>query len=327
MGGMRKRSILLSLTGATTAAVILTAMPVVAPAIRAERTKPAAAVSVPTTTSAAPTTQLPTSTPTPRPTPTPAPAQPLSASAQATLVKQVESAVLGTSPGADIGFEVFDRDLGTSGDVMASSNADTPIFTASVVKLLIAIDALHREDWAPSTSTSDEITTMLEGSDDSAASDFWGRNGENEIVTRMVGLIGLKHTLLPTITGQWGMAKMSASDVVATYQFIAHDMPAASNTLIMNALYYAKMTADDGFPQYFGIPDGLPATATWWIKQGWMILNSAVVLNTTGVVGTDNRYIVVLLTSQSAYTTYAKGRNAVTAGITALAPSLTLTKS
>jgi hypothetical protein len=87
------------------------------------------------------------------------------------------------------------------------------------------------------------------------------------------------------------------------------------------------MTADDGFPQYFGIPDGLPTTATWSIKQGWMILNSAVVLNTTGVVGTDNRYVVVLLTSQSAYTSYATGRNAVTAGITALAPSLTLTKS
>jgi hypothetical protein len=326
MGGMRKLSILLSLTGATTAAVILTAMPMVAPA---QRTKLAAAVSVPTTTSAAPTTQLPTSppTPTPTPTPTPAPAQPLSASARATLVKQVESAVLGASPGADIGFEVFDRDLGTSGDVMASSNADTPIYTASVVKLLIAIDALHREDWAPSTSTSDEITTMLEGSNDSDASDFWERNGENAIVTRMVDLIGLKHTLLPTITGQWGMAKMSASDVVATYQFIAHDMPAASNTLIMNALYYAKKTADDGFPQYFGIPDGLPTTATWSIKQGWMILNSAVVLNTTGVVGTDNRYVVVLLTSQSAYTSYANGRNAVTAGITALAPSLTLTKS
>jgi hypothetical protein len=327
MGGMRKWSILLSLTSAATAAVALTATPMVARAIRAEGT--AAAVSVPTTTSAAPATQLPTSTPTPTPTPAqpqPQP-QPLSASAQATLVKQVESAVLGASEGADIGFEVFDRDLGTSGDVMASSNADTPIYTASVVKLLIAIDALHRADWAASTSTRNEITQMLEGSNDADASDFWDRDGGNAIVTRMVNLIGLKHTLLPTVTGQWGMAKMSASDVVATYQFIAYDMPAASSTLILNALYNAKKTADDGFPQYFGIPDGLPATATWSIKQGWMILNSAVVLNTTGVVGTDNRYIVVLLTSQSAYTTYAKGRNAVTAGITALAPSLTLTKS
>jgi hypothetical protein len=335
MGGMRKWSILLTLTSAATAAVALTATPMVARAIRAEGT--AAAVSVPTTTSAAPATQFPTSAPTvtatvtptltATPTPTPAQAQPLSASAQTTLVRQVESAVLGASKGADIGFEVFDRDLGTSGDVMASSNADTPIYTASVVKLLIAIDALHRAGWAPSTSTRNEITHMLEGSNDGDASDFWDRDGGNAIVTRMVGLIGLKHTLLPTVTGQWGMAKMSASDVVATYQFIAYDMPAASSTLIMNALYNAKKTADDGFPQYFGIPDGLPATATWWIKQGWMILNSAVVLNTTGVVGTDNRYIVVLLTSQSAYTTYAKGRNAVTAGITALAPSLTLTKS
>jgi hypothetical protein len=254
-------------------------------------------------------------------------AQSLSASAQATLVKQVQSAVLGASKGANIGFEVFDRDLGTSGDVLASSNADTPIYTASVVKLLIAIDALHSRNWAPSTSTSNEITQMLEGSNDGDATDFWNRDGGNAIVTRMVNLIGLKHTLLSTVTGQWGMTKMSASDVVTTYLFIAHDMPAASSTLIMNALYHAKKTADDGFPQYFGIPDGLPTSATWSIKQGWMILNSAVVLNTTGVVNTDNRYIVVLLTSQSAYTSYAKGRNAVTAGIKALAPFLTLTES
>jgi hypothetical protein len=323
---MRKRSILLSLTGATTAAVILTATLVVAPAVRAERTKPAAAVSVPSATS---TTQLPTSTPTPTPTPkpTPPPPQPLSAAEQTALVKQVTAAVTSASSGSQVGFEVFDSKLGTSGAVMASSNADTPIYTASVVKLLLAIDALHRENWVPSASTSAEITEMLEGSDDDDASDFWERDGGTAIVTRMAGLIGLKHTLLPTITGQWGMTKMSASDVVTTYQFILHDMPTAASELLMNALYHAKKTADDGFPQYFGIPDGLPATATWSIKQGWMILKSAVVLNTTGVVGADDRYIVVLLTSQHAYTSYAKGRNAVTAGITALAPSLTLTKS
>jgi hypothetical protein len=333
MGGVCKRSILLSLASAASAAVVLVATPMVASAIRADGTKPVAASWVPTTTSAAPAAPLPTGTPTPPAAPAPAPAptpvqpQPLSAAAQATLVNQVESAVSGASKGADIGFEVFDRDLGTSGDVMASSNADTPIYTASVVKLLIAIDALHREGWAPSTSTSNEITQMLEGSNDGDASDFWVRDGGNAIVTRMVDLIGLKHTILSTVAGQWGMTKMSASDVVATYQFIAHDMPAAPSALIMNALYNAKKTADDGFPQYFGLPDGLPTTATWWIKQGWMLLNNAVVLNTTGVVGADHRYIVVLLTSQSADTSYTKGRNAVTAGITALAPSLTLSKS
>jgi hypothetical protein len=319
---MRKRSILLSLAGATTAAVILTATLVVAPAVRADRTMPAAAVSTPLTTS---TTPLPTSTPTPTPSPTPTPtAQPLSESAQELLVKQVASAVTAASKGTQVGFEVFDRDLGTSGDVLASSNADTPIYTASVVKLLIAIDALHSNGWQPLSDTDgDELTEMLEGSNDGDASAFWERDGGNSIITRMVGLIGLKHTLLPTITGQWGMAKMSASDVVAVYQYIDQQLPAAAKTTIMDALYHAKETADDGFPQYFGIPDGLPGS-TWSIKQGWMILKSAVVLNTTGVVGADNRYVVVLMTSQPAYTSYAKGRSAVTAGITALKPSLTL---
>jgi hypothetical protein len=111
MGCMRKRSILFSLTSAAAAAVVLTATPMVARAIRAEGTKPAAAFSVPTTTSAAPGTQLPTSTPAPTPTPTATPtpaqaqaqAQALSAYAQATLawddhhdtVRQWAAAALG----------------------------------------------------------------------------------------------------------------------------------------------------------------------------------------------------------------------------------------
>jgi hypothetical protein len=321
---MRKRPILLSLAGATTAAVILTATLVVAPAIRADRTMPAAAVPTPLMTSSTP---LPTSTPTPTPTPSPTPtptAQPLSESAQEMLVKQVTGAVVGASRGAQVGFEVYDRDLGTSGEVLAGSNADTPLYTASVVKLLIAIDALHSNNWQPLSATdSDELAEMLEGSNDGDASAFWERDGGNAIITRMVGLIGLKHTLLPSIVGQWGMAKMSASDVVAVYQFIDNTMPASAKSTIMDALYHAKETADDGFPQYFGIPAGLP-NSTWSIKQGWMILKSAVVLNTTGVVGADNRYVVVLMTSQSAYTSYAKGRAAVSAGIAALKPSLTL---
>ncbi|MFG1647222.1 hypothetical protein ACGFMK_43670 [Amycolatopsis sp. NPDC049252] len=70
---------------------------------------------------------------------------------------------------------------------------------------------------------------------------------------------------------------------------------------------------DDGWDQYFGIPDGLPGTSRQ-IKQGWMILRDALVLNTTGVV--DNRYVVVLLTQQPPVGS-AKGR---AAGITTLAP-------
>jgi hypothetical protein len=69
--------------------------------------------------------------------------------------------------------------------------------------------------------------------------------------------------------------------------------------------------------------DGLPG-APRAIKQGRTVRDSSLVLNTTGVVGADNRYVIVLLAAQPAGTGYAQGRTAATAGITAMAPVLTI---
>jgi hypothetical protein len=45
--------------------------------------------------------------------------------------------------------------------------------------------------------------------------------------------------------------------------------------------------------------------APWAIRQSWMVLDSSLVLNTTGMAGADNRYVIVLLTAQPAGTSYA----------------------
>jgi hypothetical protein len=114
------------------------------------------------------------------------------------------------------------------------------------------------------------------------------------------------------------MAKMSAEDVLTVYQFIEDTIPDDVAAPILKAMGNAHNPADDGFDQYFGIPNGLPGMS-WQIKQGWMILHNALVLNTTGIV--DSRYVVVLLTQQPLISS-AKGRTAVTAGIKTLAPVL-----
>ncbi|WP_328648116.1 hypothetical protein OHS58_10805 [Amycolatopsis sp. NBC_00348] len=230
----------------------------------------------------------------------------------------VADAVTATSRGTDVGFVLFDRE---SGKELASLDRDTPYYTASVVKLLIAIDEVRGTDggWAlPDAGTVDDLTDMLAGSDDAIASELWERNGGNEIVTRTAGLIGLTHTTPPADPTQWGMAKTSAADVVATYEFLEDTVPDDVAQPLLTALGDARNPADDGWDQYFGIPDGLPGTS-WQVKQGWMILRDALVLNTTGVV--NDRYVVVLLTQQPPVGS-AKGRAAVTAGITTLAPLL-----
>jgi hypothetical protein len=55
-----------------------------------------------------------------------------------------------------------------------------------------------------------------------------------------------------------------------------------------------------------------------------MRFRRGVVLNTTGVIGPEARYVVALLTELPVGTDYETGREAVTAGIAAIAPILGL---
>lgn len=231
----------------------------------------------------------------------------------------VADAVTAASPRTSVGFVLYDRE---SGKELASLGADEPYYTASVVKLLIAIDEVRDDTtgaWAlPDAGAVEDLTDMLEGSNDAIASAFWERNGGNAIVTRTAALLGLAHTTPPADPTQWGMAETSAGDVLAIYQYLEDTMPDEVAQPILTALGNARNPADDGWDQYFGIPDGLSGMS-WQVKQGWMVLRSSLVLNTTGVVG--DRYVVVLLTRQPPIAS-AEGRAAVTAGIKTLAPLL-----
>lgn len=231
------------------------------------------------------------------------------------VASNVAAAVTSASPGTTTGFVVYDRE---SSRELASLEADRQFYTASVVKLLIAIDEVHDERTDTWALPDAELTNMLAGSNDAIASAFWERNGGTAIVSRTAALVGLSNTTPPTDPTQWGMAKTSASDVLATYEYLEEVVPDEVAAPLLAAMGNARNPADDGWDQYFGIPDGLPGMA-WQIKQGWMVLRNALVLNTTGVVG--GRFVVVLLTQQPLVSS-AKGRAAVTAGVKTLGPLL-----
>lgn len=231
------------------------------------------------------------------------------------VASNVAAAVTSASPGTTTGFVVYDRE---SSRELASLEADRQFYTASVVKLLIAIDEVHDERTDTWALPDAELTNMLAGSNDAIASAFWERNGGTAIVSRTAALVGLSNTTPPTDPTQWGMAKTSASDVLATYEYLEDVVPDEVAAPLLAAMGNARNPADDGWDQYFGIPDGLPGMA-WQIKQGWMVLRNALVLNTTGVVG--GRFVVVLLTQQPLVSS-AKGRAAVTAGVKTLGPLL-----
>lgn len=300
---MRRLPVTLALIAASAAVgtVLLAATPVTA-TLAAERST----VTAPTTTTTPPTTTTTTPTPTVPPE---------------AIGQLVHQAIEAAAPGATVGVLAVDTQ---TGQPVASYNATEPMYTASVVKLLIAIDLLHSQNWNPDSATTAELEKMLALSDDGIADDLWGEDGGNAIVTRMADLIGLTGTQAPDDPTQWGEALMSAQDVVATYQFIQDDIPATAEDVLMTGLSGASATAADGFQQYFGIPDGLPGSS-WAIKQGWMLLMSTTVLDTTGMVGLGPTmpYAVAIMTELPAGTSWASGSDAVTAGAGALKAAFT----
>ncbi|HKR50179.1 MAG TPA: hypothetical protein VJT72_11460 [Pseudonocardiaceae bacterium] len=228
------------------------------------------------------------------------------------IVAQAMQAVL---PNTRIGFEVVDRSNNT---VLISQNADQQFASMSVVKLLIALDALCSDNWAtPDGATRQQLHRMLADSDDDIANDLWTANGGSAIVTRMVDVLGLTGTQPPGKPSRWGDTMITPRDIVTVYRYLTDQLPGPSRDFLLGALADTPRIAADGFDQHFGVPNGMPHT-TWAVKQGWGTSGSQAMMNSTGLVGTDLRYIVVVLAAAPAnsYTTLPK---VVTAGAEALA--------
>ncbi|WP_214110631.1 hypothetical protein [Acrocarpospora catenulata] len=211
--------------------------------------------------------------------------------------------------GVTAGYVVFDRQARR---VTVSRNVHKRFRSASVVKLLIAID--HLEDVAkPDLAV---LRPMLRVSDDDAATALWRRGGQGKIILRMAKRLKLTDTSPPPADkpGFWGYTAISALDIAKVYRYLLEKAEPKVRDTIMGELRKAEPCGSDGFDQYFGIPRAVPRP--WAVKQGWSGYGSVPpskcvrartatadvdfvhpVLHTTGVIG--DRYIMVLLTTQT----------------------------
>jgi hypothetical protein len=275
----------------------------------------------PTTKAAGPvavatTTPEPSTTPEPNPAPpqvTSPPAEPRPDGSPGGVPwldpAPMRQAVLGVEPNTTLGAVVFDR---FTQHELLSLDADRQFRSASLVKLMIAIDELQR---GADEAGRARVARMLSTSDDNIASALWVKNGP-DIVPRMAAQLGLQSTEAPEVAGQWGEVKLTAHDMVRVYQYVMESLAPADHTLIVDALAQAPEYAADDFDQYFGIPDGLNTQRA--IKQGWGNNSSAMVLHSTGLVGTDWRYIVILLTEHPLGSGWRTSANSVTAAASTL---------
>ena len=198
--------------------------------------------------------------------------------------------------GADIETVVLDRNTGQT----VSSGDNTPFPIASVAKLFIADDLLLQESKGQTTlSPADRksLDVMLRSSDDGAAQSFWNRSGGSAVITRVVARYGLTGTTAP-YNGHWDVTTSTARDLVRYYDMLldgSGGLPPAQANVIMGNLAQSTPTGVDGYPQRFGIPEGLYAEPVA-VKQGWFCCwNGANQLHvSTGAIGPDRRYVMAI---------------------------------
>lgn len=196
--------------------------------------------------------------------------------------------------GATIAVAVFDR---VTNQLVANGNEQIPGI-ASVAKLFIADELLLREAQGATLSADDRsaLDGMLRSSDDGAAEQFWAQLDGEAIITEVARRYGLTDTAPPS-DGRWWNTVSTPADLIRYYRMLLDGSGGLSPeraTTIINNLAEATTNGADGYPQRFGIPEGLPAEPVA-VKQGWMCCIGEDWMHlSTGVIGADRRYIMVI---------------------------------
>ena len=232
----------------------------------------------------------------PLPVPTEAPPAQPTASFDGLDARVRQATADAAASGANIETVVLDRDT----DQTVSNGVTKPFPIASVVKLFIADDLLlQQSEGKTQLSAADRksLDVMLRSSDDGAAQMFWDRSGQNAIITRVVARYGLTGTTAP-YNGHWDVTQSTASDLVRYYDMLLDGtggLPPEQAAVILGNLAQSTPTGTDGYPQRFGIPEGLYAEQVA-VKQGWFCCwNGANQLHvSTGAIGPQRRYVMAI---------------------------------
>ncbi|OBF57501.1 hypothetical protein A5787_24555 [Mycobacterium sp. 852002-50816_SCH5313054-b] len=222
--------------------------------------------------------------------------------------------------GATLSVAVLDR---KTHELVSNGNSQV-IGTASVAKLFIADDLLLAESQGRTTLSPEDrqaLDVMLQSSDDGAAEKFWGQGGGDAIISQVATRYGLSSTTPPS-DGRWWNTMSSLTDLVRYYDMLldgSGGLPAERGMIIVNDLAQSTPTGIDGYPQRFGIPEGLFAEPVA-VKQGWMCcIGSDWVHLSTGVIGADHRYVMVVQSLQSSDD--ATARQTITQAVKTIFPS------
>ena len=179
--------------------------------------------------------------------------------------------------------------------VLAGPDAGTPIYSASLVKLLVVAGLLDRNASGALALGAEDLALMqsaLITSDDDAMSALWVRHDGARLVAETAADLGLTGTAPPAVPGQWGQATTTAADVAVLLASLDDLLDDADAGTMLTWLRSTAATAADGFDQAFGLLSG--SAGAVGAKQGWMCcVDGGRQLHSAGVLA-DGRVVVLL---------------------------------
>ncbi|MFK3980648.1 serine hydrolase [Micromonospora sp. NPDC050397] len=176
------------------------------------------------------------------------------------------STVVWASPGWSA-WTLLDRN---TREMTGSTNAASTNRVELMIDVWIAADDLRRlteRGFTPNSAELAALSTMIRESDDQTAQTFYRRNGEDQVVQRLIEVCGLTETTIRP--GWWSLTEMSSRDAVRMGECIADGRAAGPK--------WTKWLLDEmrQIPreERFGIVAALPAAeqAGVAMKNGWTL--------------------------------------------------------
>lgn len=201
-------------------------------------------------------------------------------------------AYLGERPGV-VGYVVRDRTTGTS---YRNANAGSMIWTASVIKLGMAVDLLTRNRDGEITLTDDDrelMSAMLRASDNDAADALWnGFGGPERKFNDNFPAYGISDARAETTEEPyWGRERCTADDLDRLVQHILTAMHPDDAAYLVNEMRHVDTN------QQWGV---WAAGGEAGNKNGWSDEDDGYVVNTVGFSGPGERYTLAIMNSLDA---------------------------
>ncbi len=190
-----------------------------------------------------------------------------------------------------------------TGAVWRNQHAGRMVWTASTIKLAMAVDLLVRERTGTVKLTAADranIRAMLHTSDDNAADAIWRAHGRSEFSARFptYGVTGA--TFVNGFPKYWGFMKCTPADLDRLMTYVLDRLPADIRADVLGQMRGV------GANQQWGVWGAGPA-ARPGTKNGWSEEQGGWVMNSVGFAGPDERYTLAMMNSLDGEGAYNEG--------------------